>query len=115
MMLKRVAIFVFVALAFAAPVTGARSSVAELRNDTITLRWENKRDGWTLSSLEAHGLSVKPSSDKRVVLFSVDKPSDEPLAPVEFVGDPAVPEAEYRYVQSSWREATSPVALNRAG
>ncbi|MDE7142237.1 MAG: glycerophosphoryl diester phosphodiesterase, partial [Muribaculaceae bacterium] len=59
--------------------------------------------------------STAPGTGGHSVLFSADKPSATPLAPAEFGGEEGFPEPQYRYVTPSWREATTAVALNRAG
>ena len=88
---------------------------AALRNDSIDLQWRKSGGAWTLGSVRAFGIEGRPSAAGDIVIFSAEKPSAEPLAAADFGGDPNFPEKEYRYVLPSWREATTSVALNRAG
>lgn len=95
-------------------VAGAAKSVT-LANDSVALTWRNSPAGWQLASVEAGGVAAAPAPGLHSVLFSADRPSSEPLAPADFGGEEGFPESQYRYVIPSWREATTPVALNRAG
>lgn len=91
------------------------AAAVELSNDSISLRWTRGDRGWNLSAVEAFGLKASAAGGENILLYSADRPSEEPLAPAEFGGREGFPEKEYRYVLPSWREAISPVALNRAG
>lgn len=95
-------------------VAGAAKSVT-LANDSVALTWRNSPAGWQLASVEAGGVAAAPAPGLHSVLFSANQPSREPLAPADFGGEDGFPESQYRYVIPSWREATTPVALNRAG
>ncbi len=95
-------------------VAGAAKSVT-LANDSVALTWRNSPAGWQLASVEAGGVAAAPLPGLHSVLFSANQPSREPLAPADFGGEDGFPESQYRYVIPSWREATTPVALNRAG
>lgn len=87
----------------------------ELRNDSVALRWQKSRQGWRLESVKALGLAATPTSAPHSVLFSAEEPGKDALSPETFGGDPNCPESEYRYVTPSWKEATTAVALNKAG
>lgn len=86
-----------------------------LSNDSLSFTWHKEAEGWKLSELIVGGDEVAGSDGKHIVLFSAEKPSTEPLAPAEFGGEEGFPEAQYRYIIPSWRDATTAVALNRAG
>ncbi len=105
------------ALALLCPASAAarKATQAELRNDDVALRWKRDASGWRLTAVSAFGLEGRPSTAKECVLYSADKPSEAALAPEEFGGEAGFPEEHYRYVLPSWREATTSVALNRAG
>ncbi len=102
------------ALLLAAPYSYGAGKVT-IGNDSVSLTWRKGAKGWSLAELRAGGLSTAPAAREHSVLFSATKPSTEPLAPSEFGGEEGFPEAEYRYVVPSWKEATTPAALNRAG
>lgn len=99
------------------PGVAARRAPAtlELSNDSITLRWQKNSDGWRLSAVSAFGLSASPSTGPDVILYSQEQPDCTPLPSSEFGGNEDFPGQQYRYVMPSWHEATSAVALNRAG
>lgn len=92
-----------------------RGSVVSLGNDSVSVEWTKMRDGWTLSGVSAFGLDARAGKTPGIVLRSTEKPSDTPISPVEFGGTEGFPEQQYRYITPSWNEATTPVALNRAG
>lgn len=87
----------------------------ELSNDSVTLSWQKSRNGWTLDRVSAFGIAANPARGQNQILYSPVQPDCTPLDPSEFGGEAGFPEQQYRYVLPSWREATSPVALNRAG
>lgn len=88
---------------------------AELKNENVGLRWTHDASGWRLSAVTAFGLKGRPTEARELVLYSAEKPSDAALEAAEYGGEAGFPEEHYRYVLPSWREATSAVALNRAG
>ncbi len=107
---------IFLAIAaLSIPSVALGADVVTFGNDSVAFTWRKEADGWKLSELKAGGQTAAGASGKHQVLFSAEKPSTEPLAPAEFGGTEGFPEAQYRYVIPSWREATTSVALNRAG
>lgn len=92
-----------------------RSDAIRLANDSVAIEWTRTPAGWTLGSVKAFGVPARVPAAQNLVLYSSDRPSDEALAPAEYGGDEAFPGDEYRYIVQSWREATTAVALNRAG
>lgn len=101
--------------ALLAPAALYGASKVTIGNDGVALTWRKTSAGWKLAEVATAGLSTAPGIGGHSVLFSADKPSTEPLAPSEFGGEEGFPEPQYRYVTPSWREATTAVALNRAG
>jgi len=106
-----IALFSVCAL-FAATASGR---TVKLSNSDVTLCWKSGKGGWQLSEVSADGLKAKLPTARHTVLYSADKPSTAPLAPAEYGCDGNFPEPQYRYVIPSWQEATTAVALNRAG
>lgn len=100
---------------FLLPAVSAAAKKVTLANDSVALTWQKSSAGWNLDKVMAGGISAAPAAGGRSVLFSAEKPSTEALAPAEFGGEEGFPEPQYRYVTPSWREATTAVALNRAG
>lgn len=108
----------YISLAIAAilfPVAAHGGRQVTLANDSVSLTWQQTSAGWRLSKLSCSGVEAAPATRGHSVLFSGRKPSTEALNPAEFGGEEGFPEAEYRYVIPSWKEATTAVALNRAG
>ncbi len=97
------------------PTNGSGAEKISLGNDSLALTWRHTAAGWELAEVTASGLAAVTSARWHSVLFSTEKPSAKPLAPAEFGGEEGFPEEQYRYVLPSWREATTAVALNRAG
>lgn len=93
----------------------ARRDALSLSNDSVSLQWVRTSDGWVLGSINAFGVNLKAPETQNRILFCAERPSDEALHPSEYGGDEAFPGKEYRYVVPSWKEATTAVALNRAG
>ena len=94
---------------------GGKATSARLENDSVSIRWEKQPGGWQLAGVSAFGVDANPSRYGNTIIFSPDKPSTQPLSPEEFGGEEGFPGDEYRYVIPSWKEATTAVALNRAG
>lgn len=86
-----------------------------LKSGNVSLRWNKTVKGWSLHSLKAFNSNITISANQHCILYCADKPTDNALDPLEFGGDVNFPEIQYRYVLPSWKEATSPIALNRAG
>lgn len=86
-----------------------------LKSDNISLKWDKTDTGWRLHSVKAFDNNIKASDHQHCILYSADKPADDALDPIEFGGEADFPGNQYRYVIPSWKEATSSVALNRAG
>lgn len=93
----------------------AAGHTVKLSNDNLVLSWKSTKGGWKLNEVSADGLKAKLPTSLHTVLYSPDKPSTAPLAPTEYGGEENFPESQYRYVIPSWQEATTAVALNRAG
>lgn len=93
----------------------AFGKTVELHDGDLSLCWEKTKAGWRLSTVSADGLTVRPAENQHCVLYTPEKPGNEALDPAEFGGELNFPEAQYRYVLPSWKEATTAVALNRAG
>lgn len=109
------AAFIIAALAPCHTRGAGRGDALSLANDSVSLQWTRTPEGWTLGTVKAFGVSLKAPVSQNMVLFSTDRPSDEALNPSEYGGDEKFPGDEYRYIVPSWREATTAVALNRAG
>ncbi|MDE6526488.1 MAG: hypothetical protein K2L75_04460, partial [Muribaculaceae bacterium] len=103
------------AAAFGTQQAAASPRPVSLSGDSLTLVWKNDRRGYTLASVEAFGIKSDAPGAAGLVLYSAERPSDDALAPAEYGGEETFPGDEYRYIVPSWREATSAVALNRAG
>ncbi|MDE6611322.1 MAG: glycerophosphoryl diester phosphodiesterase, partial [Muribaculaceae bacterium] len=103
------------AAAFCTQQAAASPRQVSLSGDSLTLVWKNDRRGYTLASVEAFGIKADAPGAAGLVLYNAERPSDDALAPAEYGGEETFPGDEYRYIVPSWREATSAVALNRAG
>lgn len=93
-----------------------------LKNQYLELDWEkNAKGGYFLSSFQlkrgnSQKLTLPIAQTQRTVLYTKDRPSDEPLALSDKNGGLiSFPDTQYRYVIPNWKEATSAVSLNRAG
>lgn len=104
-----------IATAACAMQAAKRSDAIRLANDSVAIEWTRTPAGWTLGSVKAFGVDARVPAAQNLVLYSAGRPSDEALAPAEYCGDEDFPGDEYRYIVPSWREATTAVALNRAG
>lgn len=92
-----------------------RGQELSLGNGTVSLGWHLTAEGWRLDNVLIEGAKGMVASQQHNVLYSSEKPSTDPLNPSAYGGEEDFPEAQYRYVMPSWREAISAVALNRAG
>ncbi len=101
--------------ALAASAFCAEARKVRLSNGDVKVEWTSGRDGWRLSEVSAGGVKAPLPKSGRTVLVSDSLPSADALDPKDYGGAEGFPEKEYRYVLPSWREATSAVALNRAG
>lgn len=98
-----------------APATIAAKGAVKLEAGPTSLSWKKTADGWRLEKFSRRNKVVKLPSALHYILYSAQKPSTDHLDAEIFGGDPAFPGEEYRYITPSWHEATSSVALNRAG
>ena len=94
---------------------GEPAKKVSLLSDKICLQWKSSKHGWVLNELSAYGKSLEIANYQHCVLYSSEKPPDSPLDPNEYGSSKKFPEEQYRYVIPSWNEATTSVALNRAG
>lgn len=99
----------------ASPFAEGATRGKTLSNGVLSVRWERQAEGWRLVAVSAFGRPLGVAESQHTVLFSGEKPSDRPLTAGEVGVDENFPGEEYRYVMPSWNEATTAVALNRAG
>ncbi|MCM1066239.1 MAG: glycerophosphoryl diester phosphodiesterase [Muribaculaceae bacterium] len=113
--IKSIAVCAAVAAVGLLQGTDCAARTVALKGKNLTIEWRRSGSEWHLSKVKAGGALARLPKSEHTVLYSVDKPSEEPLAPAAFGGEEGFPGDEYRYVLPSWREATTAVALNRAG
>jgi hypothetical protein len=108
----------FVSLCVGGIVQG-QPGVLKLANDRIRIEWKHEAKGWVITTVQGKvkGAWVdagKPSGEYTLV-YSKDKPSDVPQETFHTSSGAAWPDTAYKYQINSWKQATSPVAMNTAG
>jgi hypothetical protein len=99
-------------------MAGCSRQEAVLKNDHLSITWDERSDGWHVSGVQVHvngqQRAVGQPSGKYTVLYSARKPDS---ASVIFKTSTGVvfPEKAYHYQQDMWKVSTAPVALNTAG
>jgi hypothetical protein len=108
----------FLLFVVTAPALRGQSSVT-LANDRVRLVWQKTGAGYRLAEVAGRkgGAWVKlPNpSGEQTLLFSSEKPSDEPVETFKTRTGVDFPEENYKYQREQWRESVTAVALNRAG
>jgi hypothetical protein len=104
---------------FAIGALSAQDSVS-LNAAGLKLLWKKQAKGWSLNRLmlrQKDGWkAVNNLSGEYTLLYSANKPDTTPVTLTDAAGKAiSFPEPQYRYIIPSWKEALSPVELNRAG
>jgi hypothetical protein len=90
-----------------------------MSNQQIKLNWHHTPSGWKLKTVAVRNGSSwtqldKPSGE-HIILYSKEKPGNQPDTVFKTITDVSFPEPNYKYQQEQWKESTSPVSLNTAG
>ncbi len=92
----------------------------ELRTPTVKFLWQNTPDGWKLSVIQhtKNGKTIPwgVPDGSYSILYSKEKPSDQPLKITDHKGD-SIPfvEEKMTHIKRKVLQATSSVPMNRAG
>jgi len=108
-------IFSALAASLALTVMAKAGDTVELGNDNLTLRWIKSNEGWHLVHTEAFGINGTIAKNQHSIIFSALRPDDNAIDHSGINSNNGFPEEQYRYILPSWKEATTAVALNRAG
>lgn len=100
-----------------------KQGTKELRNGFLRLVWQASDSGYALRNLQVYNNSKWESLPGKAtgaggytVLYSEQQPAKSSVPVFNEKGNAIhFPEPEYRYVTGKWEDATTPVALNRAG
>ncbi len=95
--------------------------VKELKNELLRIEWKNSDSGYVLCNLQAYNgfkweaIAANVLGNSRyTILYDTHNPSAEswPGLNQQLID---FPEPEYRYITDKWKDATTSVALNKAG
>lgn len=94
---------------------GAQPTVS-LKTTALTLRWGRGPDGWVPQRVVVEGAGeLADLAGTYTVLFSAERPSDQPMSP-EAYGKPTIwPESVYRYSAGKFQAAVTPARLQATG
>lgn len=90
-----------------------------LGNDHMRIVWRQGANGWAITHarVRVNGAWVdagKPSGEY-TLLYAAQKPSTEPEETFTTRSGSSWPDTAYKYQINAWKQASSPVALNKAG
>ncbi len=96
-----------------------RSAGPSLANKQLQISWKEGPSGWMIDKIRVKSNnkwveSFVPSGEY-TVLYSAEKPSDEPKESFEKRTGGVFPEPNYTYQKGQWKESITEVALNTAG
>lgn len=99
-------------------VTHAADSL-RLENRRLKLVWAHTERGWEIGRAQVwiggHWQNAGTPSGEYTLLYAKEKPADTVREVFRTHAGEAWPDTAYKYQINSWKEATSPVALNTAG
>jgi hypothetical protein len=100
-------------------VAATPPNVVTMGNNHLTLRWQQTAGGWHVTQIRlkkgATWVTMPNPSGAYTVLYAAQKPATTPDTVFRTITGVVFPEANYIYQQEKWKEAISPVALNRVG
>ncbi|HTI07103.1 MAG TPA: hypothetical protein VL832_01070 [Puia sp.] len=115
---RRPVILWMVILLLVGRVTYASDSL-RLENRHLRLVWAHTAKGWEIARAQVHvggrWLNAGTPSGEYTLLYANGKPVDTVREVFRTHAGTAWPDTAYKYQINSWKEATSPVAMNTAG
>lgn len=90
-----------------------------LANRQLRIQWQQTKDGWKIKDLRffinQQWQQVARPSGEYTLLYTAEKPSDNPTMRFKTVTGQAWPDTAYKYQINAWRQASTSVSLNTAG
>lgn len=97
----------------------AKDETLHLQNNRVSISWVKTNAGWTIRELQLRvnnrWQTIAHPSGAYTLLYAAEKPSTTPDTVFFTITGKPWPDTVYKYQINVWKQATSPVALNRAG
>lgn len=100
-------------------IEGYSQQTLRLGNEHINMEWQKEKTGWILKTFNAKQrgsfAAFGTTMGEYSLLYSKEKPSEEPIDIIESGDTLQFPEKTFKYVYSKFQRAISSVPMNKAG
>jgi hypothetical protein len=110
--------FILLTICSISPLFAQKNKLV-LANETVKIEWTKTKAGWKINQLtsvkEGKWMNEFTPSGEYTLLYSKEKPSEEPKEGFEKSTGGKFPEDNYTYQKQQWKESVTEVALNTGG